>query len=167
MFCWSKPGKGYTACMDIFRYLAPITPGTSESIKVDQTLYEIKYPNAPVAYVESDFHDVPEIAQWIIDHKADIAEAICHGICDYFNIKYNAPAKQEYVKVELPLLRRGDANGYVKTIQHILNWKFKASLVEDGDFGEATDRAVREAQRVCGIGVDGVVGTQTYPAFMR
>ena len=67
MFCWSIPGAGYDACLAIFRYLAPVTPGESESIKVADDLYEVRYPYAPVAYIETDFHDVPSVAKWIIN----------------------------------------------------------------------------------------------------
>lgn len=167
MFCWSKPGRGYDLCMDIFRYLAPLTPGTSESIKVDPTLYEVRYPYAPVAYVETDFHDVPEVATWIINHTADIAEAICKGVCDYFAIQYKAPTEPEKVVVELPALRMGDANGYVKTIQILLNERHGASLVVDGDFGSATDREVRKFQTEYQTGVDGVVGKKTWSALLK
>lgn len=167
MFCYCKPGRGYDACMDIFRYLAPLTPGDSESIKVDNTLYEVRYPDAPTAYIEVDFHDVPEVARWIIDHTADIAEAICHGICDYFNIKYKAPTAAESCVVDLPVLREGDANGYVKTLQIQLNKKGGASLVEDGDFGAATERAVRSFQLAKGLGVDSVVGKATWSALLK
>lgn len=91
MFCWSISGSGYDACLSIFRYLAPLTPGDSENIKVADDLYEIRYPYAPVAYIEVDFHDVAAVAKWIVEHTADIAEAICHGICDYFSVPYVAP----------------------------------------------------------------------------
>lgn len=166
MFCWSKPGKGYSACMDIFHYLAPLTPGESESIKVDQTLYEIKYPDAPVAYIEVDFHDVASVALWIISHTADIAEAICHGICDYFGVKYDKPSV-DMCEVSLPILRNGDRNNYVLSLQILLNRLHGASLVEDGIFGSATEAAVRKLQLSSGIGVDGVVGTASWPVVLR
>ena len=58
MFCYSASGEGMKACKAIFNVLAPITPGTSENIKVDTSLYEIRVPNAPTAYIEVDFHDL-------------------------------------------------------------------------------------------------------------
>lgn len=95
MMAVNTTGYGYKACKAIFKYLAPITPGTSESISAAPGLYEIKYPNAPTAYIEVDFHDNATAAKWIIEHISDIAEAICHGVCDYFGYTYVAPKTEE------------------------------------------------------------------------
>lgn len=168
MFCWSKPGQGYSACMAIFKYLAPLTPGESESIKVDQTLYEIKYPSAPVAYIEVDFHDVESVAKWIVNHTADIAEAICHGVCDYFNITYIAPvAKVETCTVDLPVLRQGSNNGYVTTLQTMLNYKNKAGLSVDGAFGALTRSALLAYQQKCNISKSGEADKATWSALLK
>ena len=51
-------------------------------------LYEVRVPKAPTAYIETDFHDVPSVAEWIIAHTQECGEAICHGICDYFGVPY-------------------------------------------------------------------------------
>ncbi len=83
-------GEGYKASKAIFDRLAPITPGKSENVSAHPELYEIRNPNAPTAYIEVDFHDNPEAAQWIIDHPTEIAEAICYGVCDYFGVEYTA-----------------------------------------------------------------------------
>lgn len=95
LFCYDKTGKGHRACMAVMAALAPITPGTSDSITVKK-FYEVKYPKAPTAYIEVGFHDNPEEAQWIIDNTEDIAEAICKGVCDYFGVEYVAPSKTIY-----------------------------------------------------------------------
>lgn len=92
MFCYNATGNGYKACKAIYNYLAPLTPGKSENIKADPTLYEVRMPSAPTAYIEVDFHDVSSVAKWIVEHITDIAEAICKGVCDYFGVKYVAPA---------------------------------------------------------------------------
>lgn len=90
LMSYDTSGSGYKACQAIFKYLAPITPGTSENISANPTLYEIKNPDAPTAYIEVDFHDNAAVAKWIIEHTSDIAEAICHGVCDYFGKTYTA-----------------------------------------------------------------------------
>lgn len=167
LFCWSKPGRGYDACMNIFRYLAPITPGESESIKVDQSLYEIKYPEAPVAYIECDFHDVVSVAKWIVEHIPEIAEAICHGICDYFAIKYIPVNKKETCMVELPILRKNDEDDYVVTLQQLLNIKAKAGLDADGIFGVKTEKAVAAFQSSRNIEADKVVGRDTWSELLK
>lgn len=91
LFCYSKTGPGYKACQSIFKFLAPLTPGTSENIKVDKTLYETRKTNMATVYLEIDFHDVKAIAQWIIEHVEEIGEAIAEGICDYFKVEYKEP----------------------------------------------------------------------------
>lgn len=90
MMSYNTTGEGYKACKAIFNALAPITPGTSENISSYPGLYEIKNPKAPSAYIEVDFHDVPEVAKWIIEHTKEIGEAICKGICDYYGVTYKA-----------------------------------------------------------------------------
>ena len=90
MFCYSASGEGMKACKAIFNVLAPITPGTSENIKVDTSLYEIRVPNAPTAYIEVDFHDNPTAAKWIVENTTLIGETIAKGICNYFGITYKA-----------------------------------------------------------------------------
>ena len=90
MFCYDVNGKGYKACKAIFNVLAPLTPGTSENIKAYPELYEIRVPAAPTAYIEVDFHDVPNVAKWIVEHTTEIGEKIAQGICNYFGVTYKA-----------------------------------------------------------------------------
>lgn len=91
MFCYSASGEGMKACKAIFNVLAPFTPGTSENIRPDPSLYEVRVPSAPTAYVEVDFHDVSSVAKWIIENTTEIGEKIAEGICSYFGIAYKAP----------------------------------------------------------------------------
>lgn len=93
LFCLDTTGDGYRACKAIMAALAPITPGTSDSIRPAQ-YYEILYPKAPTAYVEVEFHDVPEVAKWIIEHSTEIGEALARGICDYLDVGF-IPAGKE------------------------------------------------------------------------
>jgi putative peptidoglycan binding protein len=58
-----------------------------------------------------------------------------------------------------PLLRKGDDGEDVKELQELLG------IAVDGDFGKATDRAVREFQRTHDLQVDGVVGGATWKAL--
>lgn len=95
MFAFNTTGSGYKAAQAIFRVLAPITPGRSENLTARPGLYEIKYSNAPCVYIEVDFHDNPEAAQWLISHPLEIGEAICRGICEYYGIQYRVPEAAE------------------------------------------------------------------------
>jgi peptidoglycan hydrolase-like protein with peptidoglycan-binding domain len=59
-------------------------------------------------------------------------------------------------------VRQGDNNNAVRALQAQLNAKRSAGLTVDGDFGPATNTAVRNFQSHAGIGVDGVVGPTTW-----
>ena len=105
LFCYVMGGEGYKACKAIMARLAPITPGTSDGISARPELYECRAAAAPTVYIEIDFHDVDEVALWIINHKEEIAEAIAHGICDYFGVTYKAPATVQDKPQESKLYR--------------------------------------------------------------
>lgn len=100
LFYYSTASEGYKACQAIFDVLAPLTPGTSESISAYPTLYEVKNPEAPTVYVEADFHDVAAVAEWIIANTTTIGEAICRGICNHYGVKYVEPASDTTTKAE-------------------------------------------------------------------
>ena len=90
MFYYADGGEGHKACKAIFAQLAPVTPGDSENIRVDASLYEVKVPSAPTAYCECEFHDNANTAKWIIENTTLIGETIAKGICNYFGIIYKA-----------------------------------------------------------------------------
>lgn len=54
------------------------------------------------------------------------------------------------------ILRKGSRGNEVKTLQASLN------LIVDGIFGDLTDEAVKEFQRLNGLKVDGIVGNNTW-----
>ena len=88
MFCYDTKGKGMAACKAIFAELAPLTPGESENIKADPSLYEVRVPAAPTAYTECEFHDSVEGAKWIVENTDKIGEAIAKGICKYLGVVF-------------------------------------------------------------------------------
>ena len=90
MFCYNS-GKGMAACRAIFARVAPLSPGTSENIQVNQKLYEVRVPAAPTAYIECEFHDTVDGAKWIVENTALIGETIARGICDYFGVTFKEP----------------------------------------------------------------------------
>lgn len=101
-FCGSFSGSGYKACQCIFKYLAPLSPGTSENIKEDSSLYEIRIPKAPTAYIECEFYDSQ--GAWIIGHTTEIGEAIAHGVCDFFGVEYIPPKEEKSPSADTPIL---------------------------------------------------------------
>lgn len=67
----------------------------------------------------------------------------------------------------LPTIRKGNKNVYVKQLQTMLD-KLGYSLGIcgiDGDYGTATERAVKEFQRDHGLAQDGVTGPKTWAAL--
>lgn len=90
IFYWDKGGAGYQAGLAIYNRLAPFTPGTSDGMRQDPSLYEIRMPSAPTAYIEVEFHDNKQQALWIQDHLPEIADRICQGICDYYGVLYSS-----------------------------------------------------------------------------
>lgn len=91
MFYYAEGGEGQKACQAIFARLAPVTPGTSENIRADASLYEVRVPAAPTAYIECEFHDNPAASKWIVENTGLIGETIARGICDYFGVTFKAP----------------------------------------------------------------------------
>lgn len=95
MFCYDTKGKGMAACKAIFAELAPLTPGESENIKADPSLYEVRVPAAPTAYTECEFHDSVEGAKWIVENTDKIGEAIAKGICKYLGVAFQVKTQSK------------------------------------------------------------------------
>jgi peptidoglycan hydrolase-like protein with peptidoglycan-binding domain len=64
-----------------------------------------------------------------------------------------------------PLVRRGDQEHPVRTLQHLLR-AGKHTVVVDGIFGPSTEAAVRAFQQEKGLAVDGIVGPNTWSALI-
>ena len=64
-----------------------------------------------------------------------------------------------------PLVRRGEQQHPVKTLQYLLRGRGH-NLTVDGIFGSSTDAAVRAFQQQKGLAVDGVVGPNTWSALV-
>ena len=72
-------------------------------------------------------------------------------------------------QVNLNMLAKGSRGNSVKALQLVLigNGYSCGSYGADGDFGSATDSAVRRFQRDKGIGVDGIVGANTWTKLLK
>ncbi|MDQ7908265.1 phosphodiester glycosidase family protein [Phytohabitans sp. ZYX-F-186] len=66
---------------------------------------------------------------------------------------------------DTPILRNGSTGYPVTRLQRALTAALGRSVGIDGAFGPVTERAVRDYQTARGLGVDGVVGTQTWGAL--
>lgn len=65
----------------------------------------------------------------------------------------------------IPTLRRGSQGDEVADLQTILNARYGADLDVDGNFGKATEAAVKAFQKANGLTADGVVGAKTWKAL--
>jgi hypothetical protein len=85
---------------------------------------------------------------------------------DYGNSKIWVPAVPvNYTYSVDCLLKRGARNDAVKVLQASMANILDRNLSADGDFGPATQQAVRDVQRVYGIRIDGEYGPQTRGAM--
>ena len=60
------------------------------------------------------------------------------------------------------LLSKGSTGSHVKKLQKQLNKTLSMTLVVDGVFGDATDKAVRKYQEINNLKVDGIIGNYTW-----
>ena len=150
IFYHSDGGEGHKAAKAILATLGPVTPGAPDMVQAYPALYEVRVPKAPTAYIEADFHDVQAVADWIVDHTLQIAEAICKGVCDYFGVEYIEQEKPQEAPIRM------------LEFEELLRLHEKA--LEDNDAGawseEARQWAIREGI-VNGIGYL-EVGTSNY-----
>lgn len=86
---YSTSGENLKAGHAIFNRLAPITPGSDYSIRRNTSLAELNSTKAIAVYIECEFHDTVDGANFIINNTDKLGEAIAHGICDYFGVKWN------------------------------------------------------------------------------
>ena len=167
-----KNSAGYKACKAVMDVLGPLTPGTPDVIRAYPSLYEVKYPVAPTVYIETDFHDVPRIAQWIIDNTTLIGETIAKGLCNALGVKFvpgentpePVPVQVEYEVMQVRVLRRGMTGADVKTLQAaLIAYGFSCGAAgADGDFGGGTETALKKFQTKYGLGADGIAGKGTW-----
>ena len=48
--------------------------------------YEVGANKSPSCLIEVEYHDGPNVAQWILDNEDNIASALAQGICSYLQV---------------------------------------------------------------------------------
>ena len=174
LFCYSddRNSAGYKACQAVLDVLGPVTPGAPDVVRAYPALYEVKHPAAPTVYIETDFHDVPRIAQWIIENTELLGETIAKGLCAALGVKFvpgkntpePVPVQVETVAMQVRVLRRGMKGEDVRTLQAALMARgFDCGKAgADGDFGAGTDAALRQFQTKYALGADSIAGKGTW-----
>lgn len=128
MFYYSPGGNSYKACKAIYDVLAPLTPGKSENITAYPSLYEMRNTNASSVYIEVDFHDVPSVAKWIIEHTTEIGEAIAKGVCNYYGVTYKSASTSSGTATSKGTIYRVQVGAYaVKANAEAMLKKLKAA----------------------------------------
>lgn len=146
----------------------------------------IRLTDAPAVICEGAFVDNKKDAAQI-DTKAEqqaFGYAYARGVLKTLGIKdkgYPAvekkpaatkPAvaeKQETVKIELPVLKKGDKGGAVKTMQTLIEAAGYSvgSAGADGEFGAGTERGLEKYQKKKGLTVDRVCGAKTWEKLLK
>ena len=170
IFCYdaNRNSAGYKACQAVLDVLGPVTPGSPDVVRAYPALYEVKHPAAPTVYIEVDFHDVPSVAQWIIDNTTLIGETIAKGLCNALGVTFveranvPVPVQVETVAMQVRVLRRGMTGADVRTLQAALNAGGFACGAADGAFGAATETALKRFQTAYKLGADGIAGKGTW-----
>ena len=175
IFCYDadKNSAGYRACKAVLDVLGPVTPGSPDVVRAYPALYEVKYPAATTVYIEVDFHDVPRIAQWIIDNTELLGETIAKGLCVALGVSFvesdntpvPVPAEEDtMLPMQVRMLKRGMKGADVKTLQAaLISYGYSCGAAgADGDFGGGTETALKKFQTKYGLGADGIAGKGTW-----
>ncbi|MCL2739950.1 MAG: S-layer homology domain-containing protein [Oscillospiraceae bacterium] len=88
--CWYRglDWRSQSLSQALYDQVAPFAPGGPDRGLKDgapRSLAEVRIPNMANCLIEIEFHDVPEMAEWIINNKAGIAQKIAKGISNYWN----------------------------------------------------------------------------------
>ncbi|MBW8705482.1 Zinc D-Ala-D-Ala carboxypeptidase [Streptomyces sp. MBT84] len=87
--------------------------------------------------------------------------------CTEATRKYSASGEYMFIPVYYPtlnvncLMRRGNTGGGVHYLQEVLRDQYGYNIAVDGDFGPATESALKSLQSRLHITADGVYGPQT------
>lgn len=110
------------------------------------------------------------IVKTIEGNKSDTVKACSYSTSSPSIIGYGRPRYElitgQMTAEDMPLIKRGSKCEAVKKLQQILNAKgYKLSV--DGDFGPATEAAVKAYQKANHLEVDGEVGEKTWASLMK
>ena len=62
-----------------------------------------------------------------------------------------------------PTVRKNSSGQYVTYLQDVIYFYAGGAIARDGQFGSQTEGRVRDIQRLFGLIVDGICGSQTWP----
>lgn len=128
----------------------------------------------PAIILENSFHTNARAARWLLSdaNLEKLAEALTDELAEYYGVTGStaapAPNTKEGTPVYMKTLKKGSKGAQVKALQALLigyGYDCGKSGV-DGDFGSATDSAVRRFQSRNGLTCDGSVGPKTWAKLL-
>lgn len=155
--------------------LEAVYPGNVDSeFRVRTDLGEITMPKAMTLYCELGFHTNKTDSEEFIHNPKVVGKALAKGICKYLGIafrEYVEPDKIQSKKtctVELPVLKKGDSGRVVKAMQGLLIARGYScgDRGADGDFGDATEKALHRFKTDNDLKVTSNCGAQTWAALL-
>lgn len=161
---------------EIFEKHVKAVGQNSRGVKCRPGLAVLKYTSMDAILTESAFVDNKnDIKDWDEERELmKLGEAYAKAAAEYLSLPakkiaakpVEKPAvtkpKVETADVKIPVLKKGSDGETVETLQRLLKALNCGISAIDGDFGSETDAAVRKYQGKVKIGVDGIVGEQTW-----
>lgn len=169
-YTYSSKGKKLGEIM--VKYRKQVYPG-KVTLVPNAKWYELRVPNAVSYYEEHAFHDNPNDIGWWHEHMTEVAESAAKGLCEWFGIPYVEPEKPQEpcvnITLALYMLAKGSKSQQVKLLQRtLIGWGYSVGVYgADGDFGAATEKAVKKFQTANKLAADGIVGKDTWTALLR
>lgn len=80
-------GSSYRANLAVYEELIKLYP-SKRGLKNGTLYYENNNTHMTSVYPEIAFHDNAADARFLVEHKREIAEALCKGICAYTGVSY-------------------------------------------------------------------------------
>lgn len=145
-------------------------------------LHGARMVGTPGLILEHSFHTCTRSAKWLLDEEnlQKLAEAEAKCIAEFFGVEKHEPAKEETktnenkgdYTLEMRNLKKDCKGEDVRALQILLmgrGYKMKSgkkTYKDDGDFGTATENAVKAFQHDKGLKKDGIAGKDTMSALL-
>lgn len=172
VFLYNTEEPNITIGNSIYKKLVEVSPSKTAryigEYRYGGTLSEIENTNAIAVYCECEFHDNESYAKYIINNAKKIGEAICEGVCDYYNVKYiDSETAHDKPTTNNTTTNKTPTNNNIKNVQNWIN-KYYAKIDIDGIYGPETKQGLVKAlqkelnkQYDSGLVVDGIWGPKT------
>lgn len=150
----SKTSNGYFTYADIMGNASAKLKELSETLAV-------------ACYLECEFHDNKEYAQWLIDNTDILGKAICKGVLDYYEKDINKNNGSGEIDMNFSKGESSDGVLAYKSLLIIANvFGLITSKVDNSNgFGDGTYKATVEVQKKYKLEVDGIAGVKTITAL--